>query len=636
MALPIVPPMAPVVGRCDASLAGMFFDRASAGARLPAMRSRHGAGFADLSFAAFAERVEAVAAGLLGIPGGYPPGTSTAIIASTREAWMTTDFAVLSIAGVTVPIYASVLPAEVGYVCVDADVEVIVVENKVQLDKVRAIRQGFEFLDVPYERSRVKLRHIVVMDHDGIPAADDWESLEDLEARGRATLLAQKAPSHPERIQRTRGLTRADLATITYTSGTTGAPKGVLQTHGNWLSVLDVAVDLQIFTDTTRVTGAFLFLPLAHAFGRMVAFGGVYFTTVMVLSSPDTLLADLQATRPGFVPAAPRVYEKIYARLMATVHEQPAARQRIFKWAVDVGLRTIPFIEANTALPLRLRLESGLAERFVWRALRTRLGLDRVEVMLSGSAALSPTVLRFFLAMGITLVEAYGLTETCPGVSTNRPDGLRVGTVGRLIPCVELRFADDGEIWVRGPNITAGYHKRPDANAEAFEAATDGGQQWFRTGDIGELDENGFLRLTDRKKDLLKTSGGKFVAPQKIEGMLKGHPPITEAVVVGDGRKYCAALIAVDDDALKAWAGRTGNPADRQHPALLALLQQHIDAVNHDLARFETVKQFRVVNEVFSVDNGLLTASFKVKRKEVAKRYGAVIDSMYPDEGVQL
>jgi len=635
MAHPIVPPMAPVVGR-DASLAGMFFDRAATAARLPAMRSRRGAGFADVSFAAFAERVEAVAAGLLGIPGGYAPGTATAIIASTREAWMTTDFAVLAIAGVTVPIYASVLAAEVGYVCVDADVEVIVVENQSQLDKVRAIRAGFEFLEVPYDRSRVKLRHIVVMDPEGIAAADDWESLEDLEARGRATLLAHKGPSHPERLLRTRGLTRADLATITYTSGTTGAPKGVLQTHGNWLSVLDVAVDLQIFTDTTRITGAFLFLPLAHAFGRMVAFGGVYFTTVMILSSPDTLLADLQATRPGFVPAAPRVYEKIYARLMATVHEQPAARQRIFKWAVDVGQRTIPFTETNAPLPLRLRLEFALAERFVWRALRTRLGLDRVEVMLSGSAALSPTVLRFFLAMGITLVEAYGLTETCPGVSTNRPDGLRVGTVGRLIPCVELRFADDGEICVRGPNITAGYHKRPDANAEAFEAATDGGQQWFRTGDIGELDANGFLRLTDRKKDLLKTSGGKFVAPQKVEGMLKGHPPITEAVVVGDGRKYCAALIAVDDDALKAWAGRTGNPADRQHPALVALLQQHVDAVNHDLAKFETVKQFRVVNEVFSIDNGLLTASFKVKRKEVAKRYGALIDSMYPDEGVQL
>jgi len=225
------------------------------------------------------------------------------------------------------------------------------------------------------------------------------------------------------------------------------------------------------------------------------------------------------------------------------------------------------------------------------------------------------------------LIEAYGLTETCPGISANRPDTWRIGTVGTLLPGVELRFADDGEICVRGPNITRGYHRRDDANAEAFDAPEHGG--WFHTGDIGELDQDGFLRLTDRKKDLLKTSGGKFVAPQKVEGMLKGRPPITEAVVLGDGRKYCVCLVVVDDDALAAWAKRTGQPADRQGAALKAELQAQFDVINKGLASFETIKRFAVVDEPFSVENGLLTASFKVKRKDVQKRYADVIDRLY-------
>ncbi len=610
---------------------------------MPALRLRRGGGFVDVTFAAMAERVEAIAAGLLSVPGGVAAGATVALMGKTSASWICVDFAAMSLGAVTVPIYATLLGPEVGYILQDAAAIVIVVDDKAQFERVVSIIDGFNFFDVHYGPDAVALKHIVVVDPDGVIAPDgvSWESLSDLEARGRAALAAEPAAdergavgvrdraSVAERRARTAAVTRDTLATITYTSGTTGAPKGVLQSHGNWLSLLDVAHTMQIFTAGTQRTGAFLFLPLAHAFGRLVAFGGVYFSTVTVISSPETLLNDLLATRPGFVPAAPRVYEKIYARLMATVAEMPRRRQQIFRWALAVGERSIPWRERQEPLPPFLAAQMAVAERLVFRALRTKLGLDRIEVMLSGSAALSPTVLRFFLSMNIMVIEAYGLTETCPGISANRPDRFRVGTVGPIIPGVEIRFEPDGEICVRGPNIARGYHKRPDANAEAFDPPERGG--YFHTGDIGVLDDDGFLRITDRKKDLIKTSGGKYVAPQKIEGLLKGRPFIADTVVIGDGHNYCTCLVVVDDDAVNGAFARNGG-SDRD-AFVSASVRTQVDAVNAELSSFETIKDFRVVTTPFSVENGLLTASFKVKRKEVTKRYMALIDEMYVPPG---
>ncbi len=618
------------------SLPAMLFHRIRETPRLPALRVRRGAGFVDVTFAAMGERIEALAAGFLSVPGGVDVGTSVALMGQTSASWLCADFAAMSLGAVTIPIYASLLGAEVGYILQDADVRVAVVDDKARFERVLSVLGGFHFFDVDYGAERLQLKHIIVIDPDGIdadvvlPAGVTWESLSALEARGRAALAADQSgaserASLPERRRRTSALNRDSLATITYTSGTTGAPKGVLQTHGNWLSLLDVAHTMQIFTEGTQKTGSFLFLPLAHAFGRLVAFGGVYFSTVTVISSPDTLLKDMVDSRPGFVPAAPRVYEKIYARLMATVAEMPKRRQQIFRWALNVGERTIPWRERQEALPPLLAAQMAIAERLVFRGLRARLGLDRVEVMLSGSAALSPTVLRFFLSLNIMLIEAYGLTETCPGISANRPDRFRVGTVGPVIPGIELRFEPDGEICVRGPNISKGYHRRPDANAEAFDPPEKGG--YFHTGDIGVLDDDGFLRITDRKKDLIKTSGGKYVAPQKIEGLLKGRPFITDAVVIGDGRKYCTLLVVVDDDAINAAFARDGG-GDRDAFVARSVRAQ-VDAINAELASFESIKDFRVVQTPFTVENGMLTASFKVKRKEVQKRYLALIDEMY-------
>jgi long-chain acyl-CoA synthetase len=318
------------------------------------------------------------------------------------------------------------------------------------------------------------------------------------------------------------------------------------------------------------------------------------------------------------------MYEKMYARIASMVASAPPAKQKLFQWALDVGAACIPYQEAQKRLPLALRAQRKLADKLVLSKLRARLGLDRASALLSGAAPLSPAVHRFFLSIGLRLLEAYGLTETTPGLTANRPDRWKLGTVGPAIRGVTLTIAADGEILAKGPNITPGYLKRDDANAEAFDS-----EGWFHTGDVGELDRDGFLKITDRKKDLLKTSGGKYVAPQKLEGMLKSKSLVQEAVVIGDDKPFCTVLLVVDEDALKAWAERTGNAADKHSPAVHAVLQGHLDELNQGLASFESLKYFRVVDEPFTVANGTLTGSFKVKRKVVLQKHAALVDAMY-------
>ncbi|OGQ13281.1 MAG: long-chain fatty acid--CoA ligase, partial [Deltaproteobacteria bacterium RBG_16_71_12] len=445
-----------------------------------------------------------------------------------------------------------------------------------------------------------------------------------LEARGRAKLEETAA----ERARRLAGITRDTVATYCYTSGTTGAPKGVIQTHGNWLSILEATPELGLFTEASRAHGSFLFLPLAHSFGRLVELSCAYNGGPAVLSGVATLAEDLHKSRPGIFPAAPRVYEKIYGRVMAGVASAPPSRQRLFNWAISVGRASIPYRRRGKRLPLLLALQHRLAERLVYSKLRARLGFDRLESAATGSAPLAPAIHEFFLAVGVMLIEGYGLTETCPILTANRLDRWKLQTVGTPVRNVVIKIAADGEILAKGPNITQGYLNRPDANADAFDA-----EGWFHTGDIGEFDGEGNLRITDRKKDLLKTSGGKYIAPIKIEGMLKAMPMVNEAVVIGDSRNYCTALLVLDEDGVRAWAARTGNPPDHKHPALLAALHKSLDEVNRELASFESIKYFRVVEVPFSVDNGLLTASFKVKRKEVAKRFADLIEEMYAPGG---
>lgn len=604
----------------DTHLAQMFFDRARAEGQAAAFCVRNGGAYGDVSFKESAERVEAIAAGIL--KGGAPTaGVCVTIMANTRLEWILCDYAMLSLGYKTVPIYVSLLPPEIGYIHADTKAELAIVENKEMLDKLRTAQKGFTFFDITYPADAVKLKKFVVIDPTGIAPAADWESLADVEKRGRAALAETKG----ERDRRMQSIQRSDVATYTYTSGTTGPPKGVIQTHDNILSLLENVEEVGMFSDKARVGGAFLFLPLAHSFGRLVEYGGGFFRCKIVFSTVATVAEDLGLSRPGFVPAAPRVFERVYGKITTGVASAPPIRQKLFRWALGVGKQAIPYRQRNKPIPFGLGLKVGLADKLVFSKIRAKLGMDRVHVLLSGSAPLPKEVGEFFAAVGLTICEAYGLTETCPGLTTNRPNNWKIGTVGTAIKGVQLRLAADGEILAKGPNVVSGYLNRPDATSEAWDS--DG---WFHTGDIGEFDEDMHLRITDRKKDLIKTSGGKYVAPQKIEALLKTKPILSEAVVIGDGRKYCVALVTVDKEKLAAWAQRTGNAPDLKSDAVQKEVQGYLDEINKDLASFESIKYFRIVPEEFSVDNGMLTASFKVKRKEVNKRYKDLIDSMFP------
>ncbi len=604
----------------DVHIAGMVFDRTRSRMDAAAFRVRKGDRYVDVSWRDVMPRIERIAAGIL-TAGTLTDGARISIIGNTSMDWVLLDVAAMSAGLQTVPIYASLLPEEVGYMHVDTSVELVIAENASQLEKVRAMRKGFRFFETDYTPDRLRIRaKVVIVDPTGLEPADDWESLAALEARG-AERLAEVKPE----IERRIGLVRRDtIATFTYTSGTTGPPKAVIQTHDNMLSMLENVTEVHLFGDEVREGGLFLFLPLAHSFGRLIELAGPFFKSPLVLSTVPTLAADLALARPGFFPGAPRVFEKMMAKIISAVAGAPPVRQKLFAWAMGIGKETIPYVCAGRPLPFGLRLQHGLADRLVLSKLRARLGFDRASILLSGSAPLRSDVHEFFLSLGLNLIEAYGLTETCPGLTSNRPGAIRIGTVGQAFPGDTIRIADDGEILAKGRNITSGYLNRPEATGEAFDS--DG---WFHTGDLGSIDSDGFIKITGRKKELLKTSGGKYIAPVKIEARLKACPIVQEAIVIGDNRNFCVALFALDSETLGEWADREGIPADPRHDRVTAFLKKHVAEVNTTLASFESIKYFRVLSGPLTVESGDLTASLKVKRSAVVIKHAGLIDDMY-------
>jgi long-chain acyl-CoA synthetase len=601
-------------------LGEMVTARAKASPEAVALRVRKGDGYADILWRDVHQRLERIAAGLLTTLDDLPRHAAITILGETNADWIVCDFAAQIIGLRTVPVYASLLPEEVGYCHVDTDALIAICQNAEQVGKVREMRKGFTFFEQAYAADKVKLRKIVVMDPAGLAPADDWESLAALEERGGERLESLRE----EMASRAAEITRDLTATYTYTSGTTGPPKAVTQTHDNMLTMLESIERIDLFNERVRIGGLFLFLPLAHSFGRLIELAGPYFQASLVISSVPTLGDDLKLSLPGFFPSAPRVFEKMKARIESAVGGAPPLRQRLFHWAMAVGRETVPYRCSGSALPFGLSLRYRIADRLVLSKLRSRLGFDRAEVLLSGSAPLSQDVHEFFMATGLTLLEGYGLTETCPALTSTRPGRIRMGTVGIPFDCVELKIAEDGEILAKGDNITKGYHNRPDSNAEAFDE-----EGWFHTGDLGSLDEEGFLKITGRKKELIKTSGGKYVAPAKIEAKLKSPPYVQEAVVIGDRRNFCVALLSLDPEGLEDWAKQQGVAADPAGEAIRAALQAHVDGVNGGLASFESIKYFRVLPEPMTIENGILTASLKVKRRVVEERYADKIDEMY-------
>lgn len=602
------------------TLAELLHNRAAADPDDIGIRTELDGTWTDRTWKQLADRADRIAAGILTAI-ELDDNDVVGIVGQTSEDWIACDFGALSVGLQTVPIYASLHANEIGYAHVDTGVKLVIVDDAEQLEKVRTMRKGFNFFDTDYRSEQVPLQHIVVIDPEGASEGDDWESLADLEARGTSELDGMRAE-----LDRRRAAARPEqTATYTYTSGTTGAPKAVIQTHRNHLAMVESVDQAGVLSDKMKDGGLFLFLPLAHSFGRLIQFSGPAHNLPLVISGVATLADDARETRPGFFPAAPRVYEKMKSKIETTVSGAPGVRQKLFAYALDVGKKTIPYRAKGKSLPLLLNLQYQAVDRVVLSKLRALLGMDRAEALLSGSAPLDAEVHTFFQAIGLELYEAYGLTETCPGLTSNRPGCTKIGTVGPPLPGVQLKIAEDREILARGDNITQGYLNRPEATEEAFD--DDG---WFHTGDEGRIDEEGFLHITGRKKELIKTSGGKYVAPAKIEGSLKLLPIIQEAVLIGDTRNYCTALISVDPDDLKDWAQQKGTAADQDSPEVKAAIDEHVEKVNEDLASFETVKYWTLVDPL-TVDNGLLTPSLKVKRNIVTDRYADDIEEMYSD-----
>ena len=596
----------------DKTIGSMILRRIAENPSHEAIRFKSGGGWKSITWKTLGGRMENIAAGLMTAPGGLEEGAPVAVLGSTSYDWIAVDFAAMSIGIRTVPVYATLLTEEVGYLHTDTEAVISIVEDSVQLEKVRGIRDGFA-------ADAVKIRHIVVMDPTGVEPADDWESLSALEERGAAKLaeVADQMKAWAD------AATRESTCTYTYTSGTTGPPKGVIQTNHNMLSMVENIAATGMFRPEVAAGGLFLFLPLAHSFGRLIEHSGPFFNSAIIISGVPTLLDDLTSSLPGFFPAAPRVYEKMKAKIETKVAGAPAIRQKLFHAAINAGKATIPYRSNGRALPLITKIKYRLADKVVLSKLRAALGFDNAKILLSGSAPLGVDVHEFFLAMGLDLLEAYGLTETCPGLTANLPGRLKLGTVGPALPGVEIKIAADGEILAKGPNITAGYLNREDATSEAFDA-----EGWFCTGDLGSMDSDGFVKITGRKKELMKTSGGKYIAPAKLEARVKSMPMIQECITVADTRNFVSALIAIDPEALADWAAQNGVAADQNGQAVRDAVQKHVDGVNETLARFETIKKFQII-DALTTEGGLLTASLKVKRGPTYERYADLIDQMY-------
>ena len=559
------------------------------------------------------ERVRDLSLGLRSL--GMASGDRVAMIAESRPEWILSDLAVLTGGAVTVPIYPTLSAPAARYILQDSGARLAIVSTRQQLEKIQEVRHQLPALE-----------KIVVMDAAAAADSPSALSLDVVMARGHARIAGEWGAAR-EFQEGARAVSPTALATIIYTSGTTGEPKGVMLTHANLVANLRAAAEvLEVGADDVALS----FLPLSHAFERMVSY--VYLlcgVTMVFAENLDTIGRDVQTVRPTLVTGVPRVYEKMHARILEKGQSGSAARAALFRWAIGVGTaRARARLRGRSPGPLTA-LQFPLADRLVFSKIRDGVG-GRLRFFVSGSAPLPALIAEFFHGVGLPIIEGYGLTETAPILTVNPPDAPRVGTVGRAIPGVELRIATDGEILARGPNVMTGYYNKPEATAAAMEGG------WFHTGDIGAIDAHGYLAITDRKKDLLVTSGGKKIAPQPIEEVLKRSPLVSEAVVLGDRRKYAAALIVPAFAALERRLKELGRaPGSRAElvtrPEVIALYQEIVDALNRELSQYERIKRIALLPAEFSIEGGELTPTLKVKRKVIEDKWQDAIASLYPD-----
>jgi len=592
----------------------LLFERVAQTPDLEAFRYPAGEGWESLTWKGTLDRVRAVAAGLLDL--GLEPEQRCAILSGTRIEWILADLGILCAGGATTAIYPSSMADECAFILSDSGSAVAFADNDEQVMKLQARRA-----ELP------RLRHVVTFD--GARTPDGFVlGLSDLEERGRAW-----DARYPGRFDEVARAIRPDsLATLIYTSGTTGRPKGVELTHDCWIYEGEATVASGILPLDRPLQ--FFWLPLAHSFGKVLEAAQIKMGFATAIDGRvDRLIENLAAVRPIFVCAVPRVFEKVRNKVLQNARDGGALKQALFRWAMGVGLAVSRARQQGKAPGPLLAARHAVADRLVFRKVRALFG-GRLKFFISGSAPLARDVAEFFDAAGVLILEGYGLTESSAASFCNRPERPRIGSVGPPFPGTEVRFAPDGEVLLRGRSIMRGYHNLPEETREALEGG------WLHTGDIGQLDDEGRLVITDRKKDLIKTSGGKYVAPQELEGRLKALSPFLSQVLVhGDKRNYITALVTLDAEAMMAWsarAGFSGIPLAElsRRPEARALVQKALDELNASLPRFAAVRKFTILPAEFTEQNGEVTASQKLKRKLIEQRYRDALDAMYARNNV--
>ncbi|WP_313676180.1 long-chain fatty acid--CoA ligase [Mycolicibacterium sp.] len=592
-----------------ASVPQMFRNRVAATPNAEAFRyPKGGGGWESVTWRQVADRVDNIAAGLISL--GINPEERVALASGTRYEWVVADFAILAAGAATTTVYPTTNAEDVAYIVSNSGSRIVIAEDQTQVDKLREKRDDLSAVD-----------KVVVMDGQG---DGDWViSLADLEERGRH-VLAESPNVVNDRIAAIRP---DQLATLIYTSGTTGKPKGVRLLQKSWTYTAAAMDSIGALSDKDL---NYLWLPLSHSFGKvMLALPlAIGFPTV-IDGRVDKIVENLAIIRPTIMGAVPRIFEKVHGRINEMVAKEGGVKKTMFDWAVGVGVQVSRVRQAGQTVNPILAAQYKLADKLVLSKIRDRFG-GRLRFFISGSAALDREIAQWFDAIGIVVLEGYGLTETSAASVLNRPTAYRFGTVGWTLPQTEVKIAEDGEIMLKGPGVMEGYHDMPEATAETIEP--DG---WFHTGDIGELDAEGFLRITDRKKDMFKTSQGKYVAPSAISAQFKGICPFaSEIVVYGESKPYCVALVSLDADGVKDWAAANGLGGKSfaeiaRDPKTFAAVEGYVEELNKHLNRWEQVKKFAIIDRELTVENGDLTPSLKLKRKVVVDNFQDKIEGLY-------
>jgi len=586
----------------------MFFSQAKNNSGKVAQKAKRAGRWIDITWEEMEQNVREIAYGLLSL--GMNKGDAVSLLSVSRAEWVQCDLGIQSAGGITVPIYQSNTPDQAEYIINNSASKFVIVENKMQLDKIISVRNKLQ-----------NVRNIIIIEGSN-ESKEGVLTFEELKKKG-----CEQAKNFEKYVSDALGSVKRDnIATIVYTSGTTGPPKGVIQTHGNHLAMSEALMKI---TRNEKGDISLLFLPLAHSFARAVEYYDIYQgLTTAFAESIEKVVDNLGEVKPHYMASVPRVFEKAYAAILSNATASPI-KKKIFEWAVKVGCQASQLIQAKKSIPVGLRIKRAIAHKLVFGKIHTRFG-GNIRFLASGGAPLSKEIAEFFHAAGILILEGYGLTETCPATHMNRYEDYKFGTVGPALPLVDVKIAPDGEILVKGPNICSrGYFKRPEETKELF---TDDG--WLRTGDIGEIDSRGFLKITDRKKDLIKTAGGKYVAPQEIENKLKVDPFISQAVVIGDRRPYCVALISISQPEAEKFAKENGISYSSyedltKNEKVFNRVKQTVDTMNSRQASFETIKNFYIVPRDFTQENDEMTPTLKIKRKVVTERYKEPIDKLY-------